>query len=58
MADEFRGIDLGDNRMNKGSVRAPEAAAGPQPLWVGIGRIIDFATAWLAFSPDTWASCG
>ena len=33
--------------------RATEAAAGPQPLWVGIRRMTDFATAWLAFGPDT-----
>jgi hypothetical protein len=33
--------------------RATEAAAGPQPLWVGIRRMIDFATAWLTFGPNT-----
>lgn len=33
--------------------RATEAPAGPQPLWVGIRRMIDFATAWIAFGPSS-----
>ncbi len=33
--------------------RATEAPPGPQPLWVGIRRMTDFATAWLAFGPET-----
>jgi hypothetical protein len=31
--------------------RATEPAPGPQPLWVGIRRMLDFARAWLAFGP-------
>jgi len=31
--------------------RATEAPPGPQPLWVGLRRMTDFATAWLAFGP-------
>jgi hypothetical protein len=31
--------------------RATEAPPGPQPLWVGIRRMTDFATAWIAFGP-------
>ena len=33
--------------------RATEAPAGPQPIWVGLRRMTDFATAWLAFGPQT-----
>jgi len=33
--------------------RATEPPAGPQPLWVGLRRMTDFATAWLAFGPKT-----
>jgi hypothetical protein len=32
--------------------RATEAPPGPQPLWVGIRRTLDFARAWLAFGPE------
>lgn len=32
--------------------RATEAPAGPQPIWVGLRRMTDFATAWLAFGPQ------
>jgi len=32
--------------------RATEAPPGPQPLWVGIRRMLDFARAWLAFGPE------
>jgi len=31
--------------------RTTEAPPGPQPLWVGLRRMTDFATAWLAFGP-------
>jgi hypothetical protein len=33
--------------------RATEAPPGPQPLWIGLRRMTDFATAWLAFGPKT-----
>ena len=33
--------------------RAGEALAGPQPMWIGLRRMTDFATAWLAFGPTT-----
>ena len=33
--------------------RATETPPGPQPLWVGLRRMTDFATAWLAFGPNT-----
>lgn len=32
--------------------RATESPAGPQPLWVGLRRMLDFSRAWLAFGPD------
>lgn len=32
--------------------RATEAPAGPQPIWCGIRRMTDFATAWIAFGPN------
>ena len=32
--------------------RATESAAGPQPIWIGIRRMLDFARAWLAFGPE------
>jgi hypothetical protein len=32
--------------------RATEAPPGPQPVWVGIRRMLDFARAWLAFGPE------
>ena len=31
--------------------RATELPPGPQPLWIGLRRMTDFATAWLAFGP-------
>ena len=31
--------------------RATETAPCPQPLWIGLRRMTDFATAWLAFGP-------
>lgn len=33
--------------------RATEPAPGPQSLWIGLRRMTDFATAWLAFGPKT-----
>lgn len=33
--------------------RVNEPAPGPQPIWIGLRRMTDFATAWLAFGPDT-----
>lgn len=32
--------------------RATEAPAGPQPIWIGLRRMTDFATAWIAFGPE------
>jgi transposase-like protein/transposase Tn5 family protein len=32
--------------------RATELPPGPQPLWVGLRRMLDFATAWLNFGPE------
>lgn len=32
--------------------RATELPPGPQPLWIGLRRMTDFATAWLAFGPQ------
>jgi hypothetical protein len=37
--------------------RATERAAGPQPIWIGIRRMLDFATAWLRFGPESRDSC-
>ena len=33
--------------------RATEAPPGPQPIWVGLRRMTDFAAAWIAFGPET-----
>ena len=32
--------------------RAADAPAGPQAIWCGLRRMIDFANAWIAFGPD------
>jgi len=32
--------------------RATEPPPGPQPLWTGLRRMLDFAQAWLAFGPE------
>jgi Transposase DNA-binding/Transposase Tn5 dimerisation domain len=32
--------------------RATEAPPGPQPVWIGLRRMLDFARAWLTFGPD------
>lgn len=37
--------------------RNRERPAGPQPIWVGLRRMLDFATAWLTFGPNTNRSC-
>jgi len=36
--------------------RAKEAPPGPQPIWIGIRRMLDFARAWLAFGPEAGTS--
>lgn len=33
--------------------RATEAPPGPQPLWIGIRRMLDFARAWIEFGPES-----
>ena len=33
--------------------RATENPAGPQPIWIGVRRMTDFATAWMAFGPES-----
>lgn len=33
--------------------RAREPASGPQPVWIGMRRMLDYSTAWLAFGPET-----
>lgn len=37
--------------------RATEPPPGPQPLWIGLRRMLDFSAAWLAFGPEAAASC-
>lgn len=37
--------------------RATELPPGPQPLWVGLRRTLDFATAWLNFGPEVQKTC-
>jgi hypothetical protein len=32
--------------------RPHEPPPGPQPIWVGLRRMLDFATAWIAFGPQ------
>lgn len=32
--------------------RAKEAPAGPLPIWIGLRRMLDFATAWQNFGPE------
>ena len=32
--------------------RATKAPAGPEPFWIGLRHMLDFATAWLAFGPE------
>jgi hypothetical protein len=32
--------------------RATELPPGPQPLWIGLRRMTDFASAWTAFGPN------
>jgi hypothetical protein len=33
--------------------RAKERPPGPQPIWIGLRRMVDFAQAWLTFGPPT-----
>ena len=33
--------------------RTSEPPPGPQPIWIGLRRMVDFAKAWLAFGPPT-----
>ena len=33
--------------------RATEPPPGPQAMWIGLRRMLDFAQAWLAFGPDS-----
>ena len=33
--------------------RAKEPPAGPLPFWIGLRRMLDFASAWLAFGPES-----
>lgn len=33
--------------------RATERPPGPQPIWIGLRRMVDFARAWLTFGPPT-----
>ena len=33
--------------------RATEAPPGPQAMWIGLRRMLDFARAWLAFGPES-----
>ena len=35
--------------------RTTEAPPGPQPIWIGLRRMLDFAQAWLAFGPKETA---
>jgi hypothetical protein len=37
--------------------RAKEAPPGPQPIWIGLRRMADFAQAWQTFGHDAGNSC-
>jgi hypothetical protein len=37
--------------------RAKELPPGPQPLWIGLRRMLDLSTAWLTFGPKTAENC-
>jgi len=37
--------------------RKTESPPGPQPVWVGIRRMTDLATAWIVFGPDAEKAC-
>jgi Transposase Tn5 dimerisation domain len=37
--------------------RATELPPGPQPLWVGLRRMLDFAATWLNFGPEAQKTC-
>ena len=36
--------------------RAKDSAPGPQCIWQGLRRVMDYATAWLTFGPETTRS--
>jgi hypothetical protein len=37
--------------------RAKEPPPGPQPVWTGLRRMLDFSIAWLAFGPEDTENC-
>ena len=37
--------------------RRQERPPGPQPLWIGVRRMLDYSTAWLTFGPDADTRC-
>jgi hypothetical protein len=37
--------------------RRKERPPGPQPLWIGIRRMLDYSAAWLAFGPEANSRC-
>jgi hypothetical protein len=37
--------------------RRGERPPGPQPLWIGIRRMLDYSAAWLAFGPKANSRC-
>lgn len=37
--------------------RATEAPSGPQPIWIGLRRMLDFSTAWIVFSQTERDMC-
>ena len=37
--------------------RANDSAPGPQCIWQGLRRVMDYATAWLTFGPETASRC-
>jgi hypothetical protein len=37
--------------------RAKELPAGPQPVWIGLRRMLDYSAAWLTFGPEQETNC-
>ena len=37
--------------------RPKERPPGPQPLWIGLRRMLDYSAAWLAFGPEANSRC-
>lgn len=37
--------------------RQSDRPAGPQPVWIGLRRMLDYSAAWLAFGPETEKTC-